>query len=729
MAVSSVSGQPPTELETSAAEPGLFSVNSSCLSALCLLGSHFDPLPSATGGACISASGGAPAWEGGFFQTVQCAGAFPSPHYADNWLAGWSLLFPVPLGTDIASAAEVGVGLGALAVSSWLHTAFLRQANSPPVLGREWLTLLNFGTTFSSPRCLQQMVTFDESQCPLSAFSAEGPVFWARLTPPAGMLHLSTCTRGGAGFDTDLSVFELGGAGGCELKQVACNGDGFGDQGCQPLYSRLSLASHGNTTYVVAVGGHGGQVGDNVTLTARVTQPETPPPTPPPATPPPSPLHSADLQTLIDRAPRNRPFVMLLGPVLQLQGSLVIPSGKQVVLRGEAPHNRTVVFAESGRRHFEVRDGGELYLSNLEVTGGLASGACGGAVIVHGRGKLVAQYCIFANNLAARGGAVCVKSDGELMMVAVEMVDNYAFDGENGIDINLGRPTITEPRVELLGVRFSEDNENVLTRIGVWTTSSCLSAPGCLFHHVGRGFDTLAARADCYPLRTSRASHLNIGSQCACTTQATVPFAQTDEQQALAPYGLSPVDSIIEPSVNLPACRLPRTLVRASSFSDVVTTIELSKTTSAQGAQQTIVSIAMDFLKGVSGAIQESGASWHVVALRPGVHTLRTCLDDQQGHADDDDDFSCTIFENGSMSVSFMDFKGWPIRVLQTSGTIEANRGYISNVEIPILADTRNVRETERFPYQQKLTVIAEVEHKDGVYRFSKDVTVRPGAV
>ena len=706
VAVASSSGTALTELATSAAEPGLFSINGSCLSSRCLLESHFDPLPSANGGACVSVSEGAPARDGGFFETVKCAGAFPSPNYADNWLAGWSLLFPVPLGTDIASAAELGVGSGMPTVSTNLETAFLRRSSRGP-------------TPWS--RCQGFVASFDGSQCPRSAFGGRGPVFWARITPPAGELHLSTCTHGG-GFDTDLTVFELADSGGCEPKQIACNGDGVGDDDCQPLYSRLSVRSHGNTTYVVAVGAYSGEVGDNVTLTARVTQPQ-PLPSPPPTAPPPPPLYDEDLQALIDRAPSGRPYVIRLGSAVQLRGLVVIPTGKQVVLRGEAPRNRTTIVAERGSRHFEVQDGAELYLSNLVIDSGQAGGACGGAVVVRGRGKLIAQYCIFSRNLAARGGAICVESDGALMILVGEMMGNFATSAD-GHDIHLGRPVMSEPRVELLGLQLSRDSARAVTQVGAWTTSSCLSDSRCAFYRVGVGFDTLAPRAYCFAMHMAGLVNLSLGSSCACTVNASVPFAQTDEERALAPYGISPIDTLVVPMFTLPTCRLPRKLVHTPSFSDTETTVELKKTHGMRDAQERTASIALDFLEGASGAIQRSGATWWVVALNPGTHPLRVCLGDQEGEAAIDHDFLCTIFPNGSMSVLFNGVEGWPMRVRQTTGVAEPSRGYTRNVDIPIIFDTKNVRETERFPYQQKLRVMAEVQQADGAYRFSRDIMV-----
>ncbi|KAL1523603.1 hypothetical protein AB1Y20_018539 [Prymnesium parvum] len=351
-----------TALITSPAVPVLVSVNASCLSAECMLSSHFNPLPSIIGGACLHTAVDSATRHGELYEQTQCAGAFPSPRPADNWLFGWSMLFPFAAGTAVESAVELELVSAAQSTSIRLQTSAVRNVTQQ--LARR-------------SRCSELPSFFDASLCPRTAFMGHREAFWVRLVPPVGELHISTCTIDG-GFDTDLTVFEL--LDGCELRQVACNGDGFGEQGCQPRYSRLSLQSSGSTTYMVAVGGYGGHIGDNITLTATLIEPPVSPLPPPPAASPPPPLHDDDLQPLIDWAPHDVPFLLMLGPAVQLKGTLFIRKGKRVVLRGAAPHNRTVISIQAPVRHFEVQDGAELYLSNIEVVGGQARGGCGGAV-------------------------------------------------------------------------------------------------------------------------------------------------------------------------------------------------------------------------------------------------------------------------------------------------------------------------------------------------------------
>ena len=376
---------------------------------------------------------------------------------------------------------------------------------------------------------------------------------------------MSTCTQGGGGFDTDLSVFELlqdGVGGGCELVQRACNGDSYGEVGCQPLYSRLSFAASG-ATYFVAVARRSGVLGGNVTLTTTLALPPEPPGVPPPAPPPPPPLDaSTDLQILIDRAPSGPPYLVLLEPTVRLWSTLVIPAGKQILLRGQSTRNRTrlqmvpqsMAGADTRVRHFDVQHGAALYLSNLHVEGGVATdvsgsalGACGGAVLIRGGGRLVAQYCRFERNVAELGGAICAVGDGEIELLAVEMDDNFANLG--GYDMYLGRPVGTAPpRVDLLGLTLGSPLEGLpavaaLVHVGAWVTSSCVHdrQASCAFY-APQPYTTHAHAATCSAFRGGGTGHV-FGATCRCT--GGLASAESAEAASLAPYGISPVDGLI----------------------------------------------------------------------------------------------------------------------------------------------------------------------------------------
>ena len=76
---------------------------------------------------------------------------------------------------------------------------------------------------------------------------------WFRWTAPSnGRITVSTCSTGS--FDTSMVLY----SGTCgSLTQVACNGDGTGQTGCQAYYSRIAdFTVIPGTTYFVRVGGY-----------------------------------------------------------------------------------------------------------------------------------------------------------------------------------------------------------------------------------------------------------------------------------------------------------------------------------------------------------------------------------------------------------------------------------------------------------------------------------------
>ena len=278
-------------LQSVEASPGLFEVDAECLTRACLArtAGHcrnpFDPLPSPGGHACRMHLDDPLALEPNathFFEAVACAGAFASPDYKANWLAGWSSLFPHRLGEDPQHPADMVIGLGATTMT--LHTALL--ANDPAVARRR---------AYAHAR---NPLTFDPFMCAETAFAPEvapaTPIFWVRLyAPHSGVATLSTCsTQEGGGFDTDLAVFRRPATDPCALEQIACNGDGYGQAGCRNLYSSLALALEEGSTYLVAIKAHNGFMGDRVNLTTLLSAPPDPPGSPPPAPPPARPLEA-----------------------------------------------------------------------------------------------------------------------------------------------------------------------------------------------------------------------------------------------------------------------------------------------------------------------------------------------------------------------------------------------------------------------------------------------------
>ena len=546
-------------------DPGLINVAAGCLSLACVRAatactSDFDPLPSAHGAACAARSDDAAAL--GVdppLEPVRCAGAFASWEAADHWLAGWSSLFPRHVGETPRSANGVAVGAtGGVQVT--VATGFLTSNSAVAARKPAELSLLS--------------VTFDPAMCATSAFSANagahasGPVYWLMLhSQLAGTLRLSTCSERGDGFDTDLALFQLpsssGGASGCaQPEQLACNGDGYGEAGCQHLYSALSTSVAAGTRYLVALKPHQASVlGDNVTFSASLEQPPPPPLPPPPPAPPPLP-HSSDVQARIDSAPNgSAPILIHLDSDIELNATVTIPAGRRVVLRGTG--SRPVVVRPGGGsfRLFDVADGGELYLSNLHLEAGATAG-CGGAVRVRGQGALVGQFCRFEKNTASQGGgAICVESDGRLQLLAVNISGNTAgpHAAPEGANIRLGRPLRSFPSVDLIGVclgvgaldcdsvHFSE----TLTPLrgwptiwfeGRWTTSSCHTAEGCAFYAIASFHPS--PYTNCQPLAGSTSGDANYGVRCLCHEGSGVG-ATSHEQIALSPYGFSPVDELL----------------------------------------------------------------------------------------------------------------------------------------------------------------------------------------
>ncbi|KAL1529285.1 hypothetical protein AB1Y20_000239 [Prymnesium parvum] len=267
--------------------------------------------------------------------------------------------------------------------------------------------------TTSSPNAI-----YSPGQCVSTGFSGVGNPIWLRLVvSEAAILWLSTCTPPPAvGFDTDLAVFQVAGNAELErldqLEQLACNGDGVGEERCQPLYSRLAFSADADRDYFVAIGGYDSRFGANLTLTAEYATPPSPPTPPQPQSPPPPLVEVSSLQSDILAASSVSPLVITLDGVNSINATILVPAPKQVVLRG-ANSSEPAILSGQGVRLFEVETGAELYLSNLVLRNGFADGQCGGAAYVAGSGVLVAQFVRFENNSALRG----VQLDSHLLVL------------------------------------------------------------------------------------------------------------------------------------------------------------------------------------------------------------------------------------------------------------------------------------------------------------------------
>ena len=773
--------------EARLADPGLVDVASDCLSLACVraagtCAAAFSPLPSADGAACAARADDAPALGiGSRFGRGQCAGAFASWHAADNWLAGWSHLFPTHVGEAPRGAYSLRVPSDG-ATSVTVATGFL--AASAAVLARKAAELSVL------------TVRFEPQMCATSAFSADpdahahGPVYWLLLRPrQSGTLRLSTCsssTQHALGFDTDLAVFRPPAASAAcsPPEQLACNGDGFGegggegdDGGCQLLYSALSTPVEAGERYLVAIKPHeSGSLGDNVTLRASVVVASPPPLAPPPPSPPPSP-QVADLQLRIDEAAAaaaaegSAPLLIHLDTDTALAATVTVPAGRRVVVRGtNSTARRAVVRAVGDFRLFDVADGGELYLSNLLLERGRAVDGCGGAVRVRGRGALVAQFCRFERNLARRGGAICVEGDGRLHLVAVNASGNTAADG--GANVYLGRPLSTFPRVDLLGVCLGADLFDcaqwtrvvleTISHVGRWTSASCPAAAAsgvaegaqgaaggaavgaeaaCAFHRVG-SFSP-PSHASCAPLRPSSLTSLTYGSVCSCEQGAS---GGTAEQAALSPYGLAPVDEVLGLQPRLFCRDTLTTIIRPQTRGSNVLDVHLrkggpseSRHTEQSTVNVTVVVVGVGLYAG-AGHVDEL-YTWSVrPLLGHGRYNLSSCM---QRYADTgaslgavealefDTGDTCERPEDGSLQLDDVEQPSGA-RLIDThggSGPVFAGPAWFARslLKFPISFSAVHVRETdERDAYEHQMEVRActyahshtHIQHADTAIRW-----------
>ena len=96
----------------------------------------------------------------------------------------------------------------------------------------------------------------DDSQC------ADTYLYWEEsqdvwflfVAHSSQWLHFTTCDE--TSYDTSIVLYEYS----CE-NQVACNGDGTGDSGCQAYYSNIDYEVVAGATYWIRIGGLGGLTG------------------------------------------------------------------------------------------------------------------------------------------------------------------------------------------------------------------------------------------------------------------------------------------------------------------------------------------------------------------------------------------------------------------------------------------------------------------------------------
>ena len=342
-------------------DPELVHVLSSCLNYSCISqpDTVFDPMPSADSRACHGIPGVA-SDDSGFFDPVECSGAFGFDEPQQYWLAGLSAISPRPLGTDHGSAMPLIVPMS---------SGVSLTVQIPPSSADVDATLAQPGRR----RALQALPGFlyDKTQCISSGFAGLGSAFWIRI--PAAMsgdMLLSTCSIPPIGFDTDLAVFDAAGT------QLACNGDGpWQGPECQNLYSQLQLSAVEGQVYLVAIGSHSGQLGANVTFSATFPAPPSPPLQPPPTMPPVPLLNASQIQVKIDQGSTSQEVVVVDIPagVIELWAPIVIHPRMRVVIRGmsRSSSDPSVISGSVSQvQLFFVESTAELYVSNLQLVGG-----------------------------------------------------------------------------------------------------------------------------------------------------------------------------------------------------------------------------------------------------------------------------------------------------------------------------------------------------------------------
>ncbi len=101
----------------------------------------------------------------------------------------------------------------------------------------------------------------DSSQCSGTYLNWDNSqdVWFEYVPTQSGTVHFTTCD--GNSYDTSMVLYETS----CD-NQVACNGDGSGDSGCQSYYSAFDYDVTAGETYYIRIGGWQGDTGEG-TLT------------------------------------------------------------------------------------------------------------------------------------------------------------------------------------------------------------------------------------------------------------------------------------------------------------------------------------------------------------------------------------------------------------------------------------------------------------------------------
>ncbi|MDE1037841.1 MAG: choice-of-anchor B family protein [Phycisphaerales bacterium] len=113
----------------------------------------------------------------------------------------------------------------------------------------------NYETTTATPSSPEP----DDSQCEGTYMNWENSqdIWFVWVAEYTGSVHFTTCED--SSFDTSMALYE----GSCNT-QVACNGDGDGDNGCQAYYSTIDFNVQKGSNYYIRIGGWEGATGSGV---------------------------------------------------------------------------------------------------------------------------------------------------------------------------------------------------------------------------------------------------------------------------------------------------------------------------------------------------------------------------------------------------------------------------------------------------------------------------------
>ena len=325
-----------------------------------------------------------------------------------------------------------------------------------------------------------------------------------------------------------------------------------------------------------------------------------------------------------------------------------------------------------------------------------------------------------------RGGAICAIASGELDLVAVEMESNVAHTGE-GSDIFLGRPLVstwpTAPKVNLLGVKLGSGRGSADTRIwvssGIWATDwlSCpvSSTDKCMF--LTEAFQLAPDSSVCmasYIADGQVAGSARVyGSKCRCADGTGVVALATAEQQAVAPYGPSKLYQLL--LLPLYACEpMLRTETKVRFTQDsILLTVEKS----TEELETSMLNVTVP-----TSALERNGEmaySWKVVPIHPlpGIYGVPFCAGVTLTNTTRPsvNESRCEVWANGSMaiydkgSVDGSIKQGWPLRVLESSGTgvPSAATGVL---QIPFVISSAGLRETSQAAYNQSVSVRVQLD-------------------